>query len=677
MAHSSVFASRFHAGGGVLFRMASSGLFYLGLCTVVAAQPFVELSPAPASVSEHQVKVGVTAFSTEIRLRNASKDAPRYHRTGSFLTRASDNAARPAVWKRVTSPTDDNSMSAGAQVALELSGDLPEAGIYETSIDTYSKDGSGAEVPDRRIRVLVTREADALPSELMVDPKATAERWPWNSGNRAYTLTLRNTATKVAAFGTPQIVSFTRKSGDGQVNVGATDRPLLDSAPCGSSLGPNKSCPIYLMLRSWLEPGEYMIDVGLGGAGGGWSQRTQVVRVRATALLAFAIIIVGAAAGWYVQSWRTRGRRAVAALMDIARLRQRLERLVARAKNDLAALMGRAVEEIDDIELRCRKDVDVTGDISGLDRRIRHLGAATDIEDSFDRLPGEGQNALRPRRNVLMEKIAKRDLTDADRTALEALAQALANDVSAWPKLAQSIQAAMDLAAALEVLRGAATLLQVEPAGLHTQRDALNTAIDAAQATLSAEPANDSVLSRRDTLEDALKKASMELLPVAQKLAEQLSTSMQARAQESPVRAFLEKLNNWRSVPPVVPPTARIHELVKLWKENRAILGGKEADLQGPIVVPGGQQVDFPPALLLPNFAASLAELEKSQRRDELLTNGLILVATGLAGVLALWVPNATWGSVGDLIAAFLAGLAARVVVGEAGSASQATGVVR
>jgi hypothetical protein len=168
-----------------------SACLWLGISTAAVAQSTVELAPAPANVTEHSIKLGVPALSASITLRNSGKEL-RYYREAKLLTRLSDGATRPAIWSRTGATT----IPPGAQIALELSAELPVAGSYETFIDTYGKDDKGLEVPDRRIRVLVIREADALPAEFMVEPKPAAETWPWNGETRHYFLTLRNTTLK-------------------------------------------------------------------------------------------------------------------------------------------------------------------------------------------------------------------------------------------------------------------------------------------------------------------------------------------------------------------------------------------------------------------------------------------------------------------------------------------------
>jgi hypothetical protein len=640
------------------------------------AQPFVELAPAPANVTEHQIKIGTAALAAEIRLRNP-KDAVQFFRLGGSLTRTSDNAHRPATWKR-TAPPQDDTIPAGAQMVLELAADIPEVGVYEIFIDTYSKDDKGAEVAGRRIRVLVTREADALPAEFIVDPKPAAETWPWNDRSRAYTIALRNAATKPLAFGTPEIVSFTRKSGDAQVTLDRGRVQSIDSSHCNSPLSPGKTCPLQLNLTSGFGPGEYMIDVGIAGAGGGWSQRTQILRVRATALIAFVVIVIGAGVGWYVQAWRTRGRRAFAALIDISRLREALKRLIELQREDIKSILRAVTTDLDDIESRARSDNDVAADLERIRRWLRSLAIAVEILERFDQLPDEAKAPLRARRDDLITRVAKPVPNDADRAALENLTGALTNDLGAAPAFLMSLTAAVDLHNAVDDLIGKLqSTTTIDLAGLRTQRDAIAAAISTAKGALPANAPAETLLTRSTALATETERVTREATTAAQGVATAYVTAILDPKIDAETDGDRKaRLQGLRAplVATAAPSLDRLRELAAAMK--RAV-GAREAATAPSIALPGGLQGELPSSLLLPLSGTSLEKLLASQRRHEIVTNLVILILTGLAGVLALWVPNATWGSVGDIITALVAGVATRVVVGEAGSANQATGAVR
>jgi hypothetical protein len=659
----------------VLRTAALFACLWLEHSTPAVADLAVELAPASASITDFPIKLGVPALSAEIQLRNSSSDALRYYRLGTQLARAGDSASRPATWKRITPPVNDDTIAAGTQVVLGLSANLPEVGVYETYIDSYGKNEHGIEVPDRRIRIVVTREADAVPSELMVDPKPAAETWPWNLEKRVYLLTLRNTSTKSLAFAAPSVVSFTRKSGDAQTSVGTIETPSLDSAACGKSLEAQKSCPIRLSLQNGLSPGEYMIDVGLAGVGGGWSQRTQSIRVRASAWLAFVIVVAGAAAGWYVQAWRTKGRIAVSALMDIARLREAAAERLVRADDDSKVLIRRAIEEIDDIEARVRRDVDATTDIERVRLWIRHLTGVTEIQQRFNKLSADEQNVLRAPRDAIMFAVANPTPTDDQRRALDNMILELGRDLGTSPRFVQSIAKANELLAAMEsLLRVAGDPTDITE--LRAARDDLNHAVTAAKGSL----VNGSLSARVVALDQALTTAGELADTAARKMSAHFGAATKgqydalgdADNKKKRVKAVLDDLDAWTNDMAGKSVSARLQDLAHIFSE----VGGKQ-EAASPVAASPIPTPDFPTQSLLPGWGSSLTKLQSNLKRNEILTNCLILIAAGASGVLTLWVPDPTWGSVGDVIGAFLAGLAARMVVGEVGSANQATGAVR
>lgn len=640
-----------------------------------ATQATVDLARAPANITETTIKVGVAALSTTIQLKNSGKD-PRYYREEKQLTRSTDNVARPAMWKRVTPGSDDHSIPAGGQIMLELSADLPEPGVYETFIDSYGKDDKGAEVPDRRIRVLVTREADALPPELMVEPKTAAETWPWNGGPRHYILTLRNTTAKRVSLGEAQLVGFTSKAGADLTNMGMTPGPWINSKGCGSSLNIGASCPIDLQVNDALPPGEYQISIGVAGQGGGWSQRTQTIQVRASAWIAFVVIIVGAVAGAFLQAWRNRGRPAIAALLELGALREAVARMKVPAEDDLAPLIRQVLAEIDNVEARARKDIDVTADIERLRIWIRFVGRATDSCREYRKLSDLGREALRTQFNALMRGAANPALTEAERAALETLIAAFTENLDNWPALEARIEKARPLGSAIAAVLRAAAEPGIDLAALKIANDELDAAFNAASAVLPVPPGNDFVLDRQSALKQAVDRADKHASDAAQQIADQLSAARQQKLdtlqtgdpERLTLQAAIDALAKWKADAPDKPTAARLLALAEIARPSpRRSL----APATGTTPPQGVPVLDIPTGVLIPPRGASLKELQASQWKNEIVTNAIVLVATGLAGLVALWVPNATWGSPADYMNALLAGLAARVIIGEATSGAR------
>ena len=647
---------------------------WLGISTAAAAETGVELAPAPANVTEHTIKLGVTALSATVQLRNSGKEI-RYYRTDKLLTHAGDGATRPATWKREGAAAEDKTIAPGAQIALELSAELPIAGTYETFIDTLARD-KGVEVLERRIRVLVIREADALPAEFIVDTKPATETWPWNYEPRHYLLTLRNATTKRLSFTPPKIVELTEKSGDELTTAGSSKKPSLDTKDCHSPLDPTISCQVYLTVNNMLGPGEHQINVGVAGEGGGWSQRTQTIRVKATGLLAFAVIVVGAFAGSYVQAWRNRGRPVIAALIELSRLREAALRLGVPADDKLMSLIRPVLADIDDVESQARRDVDVTTEIERLRLWIRFLIPATELRRRFGKLPGTGQSALQAQFAAVMREAEKPKPSPAERDAQDTLIHAAADNLNDWPGLELSITKAAPVLAAIDTLLGAVPLPPADLAALKAVHDDLATAVNTAKAPLPVPPvAGGSVSERQIAVDAAIKKAEQQALVAAEQIVDELSAAKlheldglpSGDPKEPALQASIRALAAWKAGAGK-PIVTHLRDLTDLLRPARKLAAAPAPGPATPGLPPGVSPIDIPTQILVPPPGASLLQLQTSQSNNERITNLILLGATGLAGVLALWVPSATWGSCGDVIGAFMAGLAARVVLGDAGS---------
>lgn len=633
---------------------------------VVMAEPSVDLAPAAANVSEFAVKLGVPKLAADITLRNASATDTKFYRLGTLLTRIGDGAGRPVTWKRSTPPVGDQSIAPGTEIVLQVSADLPEVGVYETFIDSYGKDNKGIETPDRRIRVVVTREADAISSELMTEPKPAAETWPLNAGERSYILTLRNSTTKPVNFNPPAVLSFSTSDGNVQTSVGTNKIPGLDATACGATLDAGKSCPIRLSLYDTLSPGEYSVDIGLAGVGGGWSHRSQTIRVKATPFLAFTVIVLGALAGWYVQTWRNKGRRATNSLIDLVRIRDPADRFVAETQDDNLRNIGRRLlEEIDDAEGSARRDADVSADIDRLKLWLKRLVTGAELHRRFGMLPEVGQNLLRTRFDTVIAGLSERNPSAEVRAALEGKIAALATDMNAWPPLARSLSQAVEWLNSIERLLRAASG-SVDVTKLEAAREALGRALDQATAPLGEIPLSAKIEPLQKAIEEARKNTGPS--EIANALREALKAQIKTADDRKKERLteLTDELAAWVDAE---HSAAGLADLSRIFSK----VSGKPEAAAPPsqINVP---TVDLPTTFLLPQWHSSLAKLQQSLKLNELFTNLLVLLGTGAAGVLTLWVPDPTWGSWSNLIGAFLAGLAARVVIGEVGAASNQTG---
>lgn len=140
-----------------------------GLLAVMLLQGSAWAQPAEIDIAAQsqpqplQVKTGVAAFATEIRLSNSATEERRF-RPGTLLVRAADGASQPVRFERVDAPTDSLLIAPGGEAVLRLSASLPSPGLFTTEIDILAsakKDDRTVERVERRVRIAVTREAEA------------------------------------------------------------------------------------------------------------------------------------------------------------------------------------------------------------------------------------------------------------------------------------------------------------------------------------------------------------------------------------------------------------------------------------------------------------------------------------------------------------------------------------
>lgn len=649
-----------------------------------AAQPVIQLSSAPQNAVESGVKIGVPALKTEVRLRNASTDAnaARNYRTGGFLTRASDGLAYAAAWERRDDPKGDVAQIApGAELIVQLSADLKEPGVYETWIDTFQKDAaSGAETPDQRIRVVVTRESEPVGADFILNPQPDRSDF-WFSGAPVGNILvqLHNASTKPVEFAPPSIVSFSTTHGAVQDFDAVTRIPTLDGKQCASPLAPGATCSLALDIPDALWPGQYSIALGVAGRGGGWSQKAVSVSVRFPNAVAFLATVLGVAAGWYVQAWRSSGRRMVNGLIEAATLRDRLRRLQGSATGDLEPIGRSIADDLDSVESRCRNGGEVAGDIDRIRQRIDRLATAATIEAAYQSLPPDAQAIFSRWRATLFGQGSSALLSEAEANDFNKLRLALSTNINVWPMLrealarakatlalagqAQQLPAAepdpAELAPLVEALRGAATNAVVPLAS--TADTVPNTAL--AERTAALESARQKVEDAIVTTCDASAKRLQEAAVAGSK-----SGADQDRPNAGAVLSDLRALGGAKDL------AVRVAGLARLWSR---LQGVAEAQPEGMVAQaaegapPALTSIDLPSDIVfnLP-LGQSLQSLSTQRRRIEIVTNLIVLIATGLAGVV-LVAANDAWGSASDVITALLGGFGARIVLSEVGTASQ------
>ncbi len=641
--------------------------------------------PTTSNVVESPYSVGVARFRTEIPLRNTSADSVRTLTTSELFVRQSDGRTEAAIWKRAGDGT--MRLGAGEEARFELAGTLPEAGVYETWIEAAPQ-GAADPASVQRIRVVVTRTADTLPSDFIVEPRAVShdlKAWVtllWPVGARDVDsdvlLRLRNATTQPVEFTAPSVVGFSRQSGDAMTAVSAEKPPQIKADECVSPLLPGRACAAKLTLAGGAWAGQYLIDVGVGGVGGGWSERTQIVNIRASWLLAFLAIASGVIAGAFVNAWRAKGRQSISGLIDASRLRESLQRLRPDpADPDSQRLVASALDYAEDIETMVRKGGDPAENLTRLNENVAHLSALGEIGRGLARLSPAGQSELRASWDAVVGRVAITAPADT-KAGLDDALRALASDVAAWPGLEAASTSAQNLADAVIAVQTASGG-QANAEVAMTLVESLEQATE--QARSGGTPAA-TIRERVEALEAAVAAARSSAVGYVNDAAVKLQAAAQALVTATTAgsneRARSEVLGRKAAAFVAAPPAedaieAQLRDLAIQWNTegelDRIINAARpramtSATAAQTFEVPGVPGIEVPVTLLLPTPGASLAQLGRAQRRNELLTNGLIMLATGLAGVVALWAQDPTWGSTMDIIAAFLAGMAVNLAIG-------------
>jgi hypothetical protein len=672
------------AGTGA--RSLSGATLCLGILSASpsgAAQPVIQLSSAAQNTVESNVKIGVSALKTEVRLRNTSTDAnaARSYRTGGFLTRSSDGLAYAAAWERRDNPKGDPAQIApGGELILQLSADIAEPGIYETWIDTFQKDAaSGAETPDQRIHLVVTRESEPVGADFILNPQLVPSVFSFfGAPGSSILVQLHNASTRPVEFAPPAILSFSTKNADAQDSVAVSKLPTIDGQRCASPLAPGATCPLALDIPDALWPGQYSIALGVAGRGGGWSQKSVPVSVRFPYPVAFLVTVLGASAGWYVQAWRSSGRRAVNGLIELATLRDRLRRLHGSATGDLEPVERSITDDLDGVESRCRNGADVAADIDRIRQRIDRLVTAATIESAYQSLPQDAQAIFSRWRATLFGQASSASLSDAEASDFNKLRLALPTNINAWPTLRDAIARART-ALALAERAQQLPVPDPDPSNLAALVKALRGAIANAVAPLTADAVvNTALVDRATALETPRQAAEDAIEAVCDASAKRLEQAADAasKAGVDPDRQnAAAALAGLQALGGTTDLAGKVTSLARLWSQLQGVAAAQPEGMVLEGVAPGAAPaipgLDLPTDIVF-NFVPgqSLQSLSTQRRRIEIATNLIVLIATGLAGV-ALVAANDAWGSASDVITALLGGFGARIVLGEVGTASQ------
>ncbi len=662
--------------------LATLLLLFSALAPAIAAEAplVIELPGQPPAVQQQSLRAPLPTVDAEIRLRNTATDPKekRTFRLGGLLVRKSDGLARPAEWRRVSTPTESDTIDPGTELTLRLAAELPLPGSYEVAIDSFAPraDGTPGETADRRIQITVERGGGEIASDFLAAALPVQSGWPALHADHIL-IKLHNSGTEPAYFEQPQVLAFYAKNGDAQTNLPVGTPPHIDSSACPSPLAPKTSCSATLFVKSRPTPGEYGIEIGVAGVNGGWSTVNQVLRVRAPLLLAFLAIALGTICGAVVQYWRTQGSALVAGFIRIRAQRDQLTKFApADAAPIIAANRDTVTRDLDRLADQCQAGSDVTAKLDETENRIDRLEVAAALLRCFDQL-GDGREELGGRRDAIVAVLVKPAATAEERSAIDARRTDFANDMSAWNAFYSERRSSEALLGAVKALLAGSRHdpeLAEETTQCQAAAAAFEPAMRAAQAPFAANPpaaAPDGVQDRRDALrqpaEDFGQAARGFVTAVLEKIGQSLQKTVDDHmAPEDHVKDAEQKLS---AVKNLLDHAAAYSDQQLVDAFARLATGLEAAHeapaLAGDAAAPPVPQIDLTGLTALGDLSGkSRAELQAKARRWQLVVNAVIVIATSLTGIVALG-NTATWGSWTDLITAFLSGLGFRVVLQE------------
>jgi hypothetical protein len=441
-------------------------------------------------------------------------------------------------------------------------------------------------------------------------------------------------------------------------------------------------CAVEVKMPPGLEPGQYLVGVALSGSGGGISEQSLHINVRAGWWWAFLTVAAGAVGGILVNAWRTGGRSLLSRLVRIADLRQRASSLANPSnRSDLSLILGRFLAQVADLEHRIRAGEDGTTELASLEKQFATLKLVDGIERAFERISDPASRNLRsliePRRQELLGLL---DADDRNHDAVESLSRIIAADIAELQSFAAAHTALTDTLLAAEALHARVDRQPNEP-DLSLQMSQSRNVLAAALEPLDPRTDTDGLGIRRKKLTDQLKELKLAIVQWIEPVLVRLRNRLAAGEAQHPAGAA-EYLKLKAQLPAVLPQATdedlplTLRRVGEIWISCNQLdaYHNAEPEEEGALESNAGSLPTLPPVslspdllavLLVPGSGATVRELEVSRYLWEWGTNIFIFVLIGLGGVWALWIGNSSWGTVADFITAFLAGTATRFAVAQ------------
>lgn len=633
----------------------------------------VVATPAAATdAGQEALKTTDRIARAQITLKNPGAQALEV-RPDTQWRRLADAGTRPARWLATQTgaqPADGVfRLAANGTGTFMAEGEFDEAGTYVIGVTVA---GGGAE---QRFTLSMTRTVAAVPDTLFVAPKPARIDVGFLNGTTPEPVVVGvsayNSGNDPVSLSAPKIVRFAIDSGDTEMNAALTSAPTVQAGTCIGELRPTGECAVEVKLPAGLSSGRYAVDVAMDGPGGGRTLASLRVDVRLSALWAGILVALGALAGYLVVTWRERGRAILDRRIAAAEARVSITRLSRAAKSPVirqqAALL---LDTVRTIETGIAAGDDPTAALADLSGRYEALVAADQMLTRADEGETRGLFALHV--NRLKATLQADAWTVADvRTKLQRIQSELA-------VLDDFLAAAGNLKTALGDL--APMLVWVPEDKLQPvskAREALARALVAIPIDGGDGP---ELKLRIKNLDDARKDlAALTKAAVDSLLARVNQALAGAPANRAELEQFNAKLTNALRTPDRIDLAAAkslMSEGLSLGltpATPRAATEAAQAE-ESPIprILPADTALtlDFNPFLFGIGQAIPPSKLRATRLAWTVVTNAIVLIGIGLTGILVLWVPSSTWGSVVDVVTAILAGAGTRLAVGTLPQAS-------
>jgi hypothetical protein len=590
------------------------------------------------------IKLDSAALKLEVRIKNSDGD----ERQVLF------DSLYPAGYQSAVELTAERRTGAGPTLAKDtdavfsLAANLVEPGDYITSFDIRSANGDRSV---RKINLKITREGAPIPATLMAAPGAVTVTWPWTwLGTTTTAILLRNDTTKPISIQKPTLVGL--RNAEGAADV---EGIKLDEAACRSLvLRPGTGCSLKVILDKTLSPGQYTLDIGVGGTVGGWSQQAMTISSGMSIAVAFVVAALGVWVGLVVDGWRSRGRPQVDALIKLTRLNENLAKLQVRSDlADSAELLtrdtARAIERIHDAPPD-------DAAIAILQARYDRLVQANLLIIAVKRLSSDAMPVFAPRISALINWLTDPELAAEKVGKLPELLRHITMEIRNWPAVQTTID---EIRAALRMLDALVEPADGDNRALSQLRALHGKIVTAAEAfaapfatNLDSPNLDDTFDKRKQTFKSALGGMQADGDAVADTIKQVIASKIDADDEDGHHELKAIAGDDW---------SARCAAYLRFWRKRQSGMHAEAAE--APVGTAGAALSPDVQFNFINGFEGlSADDMRRRRKRIDFQWNAAVIGLFALGLAVATITP--VWGSASDIVKLFLAGVGARLALG-------------